>query len=216
MIRWRLTEFTAPIKNERFVIIMCGRYYFSGMTNDEKLTAIVNMMDRKYPGAYKTGEIFPGDVAPAVIQQDGKLLPVPAVFVFPGFDGNRLLINARSETAAQKKTFADSLEKRRAILPALGFYEWSHDGKKTKFFFQTEDRPVLYLCGVYKVIDGQARFVILTRPANESMIEIHDRMPVIAKENEVRPYLTDRDAAMEIITFNAPALTRELADAKKS
>ena len=216
MIRWRLTEFTAPIKNERFVIIMCGRYYFSGMTNDEKLTAIVNMMDRMYPGAYKTGEIFPGDTAPAVIQQGGKLMPVPAVFGFPGFAGNRLLINARSETAAQKKTFAGSLEKRRAILPALGFYEWSHDGKKTKYFFQTEDQPVLYLCGVYKVIDGQARFVILTRPANESMIEIHDRMPVIAKENEVRPYLTDCDAAMEIIAFNTPVLTKELADAKKS
>ena len=72
---------------------MCGRYYFSGMTNDEKLTAIVNMMERKYPGAYKTGEIFPGDTAPAVIQQAGKLMPVPAVFGFPGFDGNRLLIN---------------------------------------------------------------------------------------------------------------------------
>ena len=72
---------------------MCGRYYFSGMTNDEKLTAIVNMMERKYPGAYKTGEIFPGDTALVVIQQDGKLLPIPAVFSFPGFDGNRLLIN---------------------------------------------------------------------------------------------------------------------------
>ena len=195
---------------------MCGRYYFSGMTNDEKLTAIVNMMERKYPGAYKTGEIFPGDTAPAVIQQAGKLLPVPAVFGFPGFDGSRLLINARSETAAQKKTFADSLEKRRAILPALGFFEWSHDGKKTKYFFQTEDQPVLYLCGIYKIIDGQARFVILTRPANESMIEIHDRMPVIADEDEVRPYLTDRDTAMEILAVNAPVLTRAPADTKKS
>ena len=190
---------------------MCGRYYFSGMTNDEKLNAIVNMMDRKHPGAYKTGEIFPGDNAPAVISHEGKLLPVPATFGFPGFDGTRLLINARSETAAQKKTFADSLEKRRVILPALGFYEWSHDGRKTKYFFQVEDRPVLYLCGVYKIIDGQPRFVILTRAANESMIETHDRMPVIAAEEEVRPYLTDRDAAMRIIAVNAPALLREPA-----
>ena len=195
---------------------MCGRYFFTGMTNEEKLTAIMNMMERKYPGTYKTGEIFPGDTAPAVIQENGRVIPIPAVFGFPGFDGNRLLINARSETAAQKKTFADSLEKRRVILPALGFYEWSHDGKKTKYYFQVKDRPVLYLCGVYKIIDGQPRFVILTRPTNESMIEIHDRMPVIAKEDEVRSYLTDRDAAMEIIAVNAPALTRELAAAKES
>lgn len=195
---------------------MCGRYFFSGMTNNEKLTAIMNMMERRYPGAYKTGEIFPGDAAPAVILQDGQILPVPAVFGFPGFDGKKLLINARSETVAQKKTFADSLEKRRVILPALGFYEWSRDGKKTKYYFQAEDRPVLYLCGVYKLVGGQPRFVILTRAANESMIETHDRMPVIAAENEVRSYLTDHDAAMEIIAVNAPVLTRKLAKDQES
>ena len=48
------------------------------------------------------------------------------------------------------------------------------------------------------------------------MIGIHDRMPVIANEDEVRSYLTDRDAAMEMIAVNAPALTRELAAAKES
>ena len=186
------------------------------MTNDEKLTAIVNMMEHRYSSAYKTGEIFPGDTAPTVISHDGKLLPVPAVFGFPGFDGSRLLINARAETAAQKKTFTESLEQRRAILPALGFYEWSHDGKKEKYYFQSEEQPVLYLCGMYKLFDGQRRFVILTRAANESIIEIHDRMPVIAAEDAVRPYLTDRDAALEILAVNAPALTREPAAANNS
>ncbi len=195
---------------------MCGRYFFSGMTNDEKLAAIVNMMEQRYPGAYKTGEIFPGDTAPAVVQNEEKLVPIPAIFGFPGFEGNRLLINARSETAAQKKTFADSLRERRAVLPALGFYEWSHDSKKTKYYFRVEGRPVLYLCGMWKLVDGQPRFVILTRPANDSMIETHDRMPVIASADEVRPYLTDRDAAMEILAVNAPMLIRENAAERDS
>lgn len=195
---------------------MCGRYFFTGMTTDEKLTAIVNMMENRYPGEYKTGEIFPGDTAPAVVQDSGRLFPVPAIFGFPGFDSGKLLINARSETAAQKKTFADSLRERRAILPAQGFYEWSHDGKKTKYYFRVEDRPVLYLCGMYKIVDGKPRFVILTRPANESMIETHDRMPVIAAEDEVRSYLTDREAAMEILAINAPMLTRENAAVRDS
>lgn len=191
---------------------MCGRYFFTGMSNNEKLTAIMNMMDRMFPGTYKTGEIFPGDTVPAVIQSDGRIRAVPAVFGFPGFDGQKLLINARSETAAQKRTFADSLRERRVILPAEGFYEWSHDGEKTKYYFQVEDSPALYLCGLYKVIDGQPRFVILTRPANASMLETHDRMPVIAREDEVRPYLTDWAAASRIIAVNAPALTRTAAN----
>ena len=71
---------------------------------------------------------------------------------------------------------------------------------------------MLYLCGLWKPVDGAARFVILTRPANESMIGTHDRMPVIAAEEEVRPYLTDRDAAMEILAVSAPALIRERAE----
>ena len=62
-----------------------------------------------------------------------------------------------------------------------------------------------------QLVEGAYRFVILTRPANESMIEIHDRMPVIVGEKEVRPYLTDRDAAAEIIATASPMLDRKPA-----
>ena len=47
------------------------------------------------------------------------------------------------------------------------------------------------------MIERQLRFVILMLPANETMIEIHDRIPVIAKEKEVRQYLTDLAEATE-------------------
>ena len=104
---------------------MCGRYNFSTDNPDVKLAALIEVMERKYPGEYKTGEIFPGDPAPAMIAQQNKIVAVPAVFGFPGFQDGKLLINARGETAAVKKTFADSLKERRVILPATGFYEWS-------------------------------------------------------------------------------------------
>ena len=53
--------------------------------------------------------------------------------------------------------------------------------------------------------------MILTRAANESMIEIHERMPVIVAEHEVRPYLTDPVAAEKIIETAAPVLSRQEA-----
>ncbi len=190
------------------MISVCGRYNFDSDFPDSKLAAIVEMMEKKWPGAYKTGEIFPGDTAPAIIEQNGKIVAVPAVFGFPGFQDGKLLINARSETAAEKRTFSESLEKRRVILPATGFYEWSHDADRTKYLFTIDSRPVIYLCGVYKVIDGEYRFVILTRAANESMVETHDRMPVIATEHEVRPYLSNYETALGIISSAAPVLTR--------
>ena len=191
---------------------MCGRYYFTRISEDEKLDAVNKYMEKNYPGEYKTGEIVPGDIVPAVIDRKGKIVAVPAGFGFPGYQDNKLIINARSETAAEKKTFADGLRDRRVILPASGFYEWNHhDREKTKYLFTVDAMQTIYLCGIYKLVDGAYRFVILTRPANESMIEVHDRMPVIVGEKEVRPYLTDRDAAAEIIATASPMLARKPA-----
>ena len=174
------------------------------------MAALVEVMERYYPGGYKTGDIFPGDTAPAMIARQEKIVPVPAVFGFPGFQDGKLLINARAETAAEKKTFADCLKERRAILPATGFYEW--DAEKTKYLFTVDALAVFYLCGLYKVVDGRFRFVILTRAANASMAETHSRMPVIVGENEVRPYLTDLSAATEILAAAAPALSRQTSN----
>ena len=188
---------------------MCCRYYFSDQPADEKIMKIIALMDRDYPGAYKTGEIFPGDAAAAVIGEGSRLRHVPATFGFPGYKGGKLLINARSETAAEKPMFAEAMRCRRAILPADGFYEWSRDEKKTKYLFTLDGLRTLYLCGLYQIADWQYRFVILTRPANASVADIHDRMPVIAAADQVRPYLTDPEAARRIIAAANPKLNRE-------
>ena len=191
---------------------MCGRYYIESDIPDEKLTAIVNMMEKNYPGGYKIGEIFPSDKAPALIESNGRIIAVPAVFGLPGFQDGRLLINARSETASEKRTFSESVRTKRMILPATGFFEWSHhDSEKTKYLFTIDSHHVIYLCGVYKIVEGEYRFAILTRQANESMIDIHDRMPIIAAELEVRSYLSDYESAMRIISEEAPELSRTLA-----
>ena len=190
---------------------MCYRYSFGNEPSDERAKKIVSLMERDYPGQYKTGEIFPGDTAAAILGENGRLRHAPAVFGFPGFRGKQLILNARSETAAQKPTFAEAFRESRAILPADGFYEWSHDEKKTKYLFTAEGLLTLYLCGLYKRIDGRYRFVILTRPAGGAMIGVHDRMPVIASAEDVRAYLTDLTAAQEIVTAPAPALLRQAA-----
>ncbi len=190
---------------------MCGRYYIESDTPDEKLAAIVGMMEKKYPGSYKTGEIFPGDTAPALIENNGKIVAVPAVFGLPGFQDGKPLINARSETAAEKRTFSECLKTQRVVLPATGFYEWTHDGEKTKYLFTVGSHHVIYLCGLYKIVNGEYRFAILTQAANESMIETHNRMPIIATEQEVRPYLSNYESAMSIIASEALELNKERA-----
>ena len=189
---------------------MCGRYGFS-YAGDEKMDKLLDIMERKYPGGYKLGEINPGDVAPTIILHENRFVPVPGRFGFPGFEKSKRLINARSETAAEKVSFADSLRNRRVIIPANGFYEWSHVGPKTKYFFTRADSPVIYLCGLYRMIEGLLHFVILTRAANESIAYIHDRMPVMVPETQVGPYLADYETALKIVAADAPQLNHETA-----
>ena len=190
---------------------MCCRYYFGEDEDSGRGALILKAMERSYAGQYKTGEIFPGDAAPAMIRREDRIVAVPAVFGFPGARDKKLLLNARTETAAQKQTFSPLLREQRILLPATGFFEWGRDPKKTKYLFTKDGGVLLYLCGIYRIVDGQRRFVIFTRSANESMAETHDRMPVIIGDGDVRPYLTDAQAAMELLATAAPALCRSAA-----
>ena len=61
---------------------MCGRYQFTA-GSDDMSAAIVDMLDQRYPGEYKTSEIFPGDATPAVVSDRGRIMAIPAIFGFP-------------------------------------------------------------------------------------------------------------------------------------
>ncbi|GIW78580.1 MAG: DUF159 family protein [Gemmatales bacterium] len=97
--------------------------------------------------------------------------------------GNRL-INARSETAADKPAFRAAFRKRRCLVVADGFYEWKKtDGKKQPYFIKRcDDRPFAF-AGLWESCPHNDERIetctILTTAANDWMKPLHDRMPVI-------------------------------------
>jgi putative SOS response-associated peptidase YedK len=104
--------------------------------------------------------------------------------------GSRL-INARSETLAERPAFQACLEDRRCLVPTTGFYEWKATGRgKVPYFFRRTDERLFALAGLYdrwRDPSGQEvmSFTILTTAANELTAPIHGRMPVIlAREDE--------------------------------
>ena len=101
---------------------MCGRDHFT-TGSDDMSAAIVGMLDKRFPGEYKTGKIFPGDAAPAVVSDCGRIVAIPAVFGFPGYQEGKRIINARSEMAAQKPIIVG----REAVRPYLNDYETALD-----------------------------------------------------------------------------------------
>lgn len=103
------------------------------------------------------------------------------------------LVNARSETAAEKPAFRDAFRTRRCLVLADGFYEWRHEGAaKQPFFIAAPDHEPLGLAALYEPERGPqapATCVILTTRSNETVAVLHDRMPVIVPREHQAAWL---------------------------
>jgi putative SOS response-associated peptidase YedK len=91
-------------------------------------------------------------------------------------------INARAETVAEKRMFADAYAKRRCIVPMDVFYE--RDKRKKLHAFAMKDDTPFGVAGIWENWRNQngeweRTFCIITVPANELVGTIHDRMPAI-------------------------------------
>lgn len=180
---------------------MCGRYYVdeTALREIRKLPGDLDLTRReKY-----AGDICPSQEALVIRERAGRLAAEKMIWGFPGFEKGRLLINARAESASERRTFRDCIRHRRCIIPAGGFYEW--DKGKTKYSFERKDGAVMFLAGCYNLYEDGHRFVILTTAANSSMEPVHDRMPLILEPGEVKRWLLD-DRVAEQILHNTPAL----------
>lgn len=184
---------------------MCGRYYIDAGTAEE----IAKVTGKTAPALDRTGDIFPSRKAAILLGQEQHLQAAQMLWGFPGFDGKSLIINARSETVLEKRMFRDSVEHRRCVIPAKGFYEWNRD--REKYVYEREDAPVLWMAGFYNRFQDQDRFVILTTAANISVSPVHDRMPLILERDELESWVLDNDAA-GIILHKVPVLLKSGAE----
>lgn len=185
---------------------MCGRYTGYVEESDE-LKTIYTTARAAYPDEdFREGEIYPTNTVPLLGARDGKLLPFPASWGFPGFKGSDRIINARAETVAERPTFADSFRSRRCIVPTTGYFEWS--AEKRKYLFRQPEKKILYLAGLYAPCIDSTRFVVLTTAANSSVVEVHHRMPVVLEESELESWVSDADAATRLLASERPRLVR--------
>lgn len=186
---------------------MCGRYVLFSDPDLKEIRDILEEMQRK-DETFRTGEIFPTDRAPILIQKGTAATPEAASWGFPRFRGKGVIINARAETVPEKPMFRDCLPARRCVIPSTGFFEWSHDGKKTKYRFNLPGAGVLDMAGLYGVFQGEKRFVILTTAANRSMAEVHGRMPVVLDGSGRKRWLGDAEEAVNLLAETPPELVR--------
>lgn len=183
---------------------MCGRYSLAPEESKEIAQIVAEIQGRYGAASIHTGEIYPTNSAPVLLPEDQKMTPKPMTWGFPSFKGKGVIINARGETTLDKPMFRRSLIERRCAVPTTGFYEW--DKQKNKYKFYLPNRDTLYLAGLWNIFQGEARFVVLTTALNNTIINVHDRMPVILTQSELGLWLYDTGMASAKLTAIQPVL----------
>lgn len=188
---------------------MCGQFTVDIEENDS-IYRIITEAREAYPHeAVRTGIIRPSNTVAVIAKTEGKTCPVPMSWGLPKWTGKGLIINARSETVVEKPMFKKSFETMRCVIPSTGFYEWTHDEQKIKYRFRLPGETLLYMAGIYSVVEGAQRFVVITTAANESIADVHDRMPVVLLPDEAKAWMKNTSDAFALLQSRRPLLVRD-------
>ena len=130
----------------------------------------------------------------------------------------KLLVNARSETAAVKASFREAWACRRCIIPASWYYEWEHltgnSGQKRvgdKYMIQPKGSSMTWLAGLYRIEDGLPVFAVLTKEPTEDLRRIHDRMPLILPEDRIDEWINPLTNPKDILRYSIIDMVMEKA-----
>ncbi|MCL4112951.1 UNVERIFIED_CONTAM: hypothetical protein GTU68_044965 [Idotea baltica] len=119
------------------------------------------------------------------------------------------MINARSETAAEKPSFRTALKKRRCLIPADGFFEWQKidSRKKQPWLIHFRNHTPFVFAGLWEswISPDQPEPIfscsILTTASNTEMVEIHDRMPVVIEPDDYQTWLSPEASPGQVQTL---------------
>jgi putative SOS response-associated peptidase YedK len=180
---------------------MCGRYTMK--SNPHAVAALCNLPS--IPELKARFNIAPTQLVPVVrASAAGRELSMLRWGLIPSWAKDpkiaHTLINARSETAAEKPSFRTAFKRRRCLLPSDGFYEWEKVGKlKMPRHIRRRDEAPFAFAGLWECWrppdgDPVETCTILTTTANEVTAPYHDRMPVILPPEHFDAWLAPGDA----------------------
>lgn len=198
---------------------MCGRFVVAGATGD-----LVSLFDVDLPAESLPGpswNIAPTDPVAIILDavpkgpdagsepirrmESAKWGLVPAWSKDP--KSGPSAINARIESVIEKPTFKTAVQRRRALVPATGYYEWrTADGVKTPYFISLGEGQVMAFAGLYEwwrnpaaAEDAPDKWLlttsILTQAATGELASIHDRMPVFLSPDVAEDWLDPHEPA---------------------
>jgi putative SOS response-associated peptidase YedK len=174
---------------------MCGRFVITSAP--EALRRLFGYIDQpNFPPRYN---VAPTQPVPVVIVGNGarqfRLMRwgfIPAWVKDPR--GFALLINARAETVLDKPAFKNAVRRRRCLIPADGYYEWSQsEARKRPYFIHARDGQPFGFAGL-----------AVTTAAGADLAVLHPRVPVTIARGDFDRWLDcsndDVEAALPLLT----------------
>ncbi|WP_308123063.1 SOS response-associated peptidase [Microbacterium marinilacus] len=158
-----------------YAAAMCGRFAMD-TTTDELIREFVAQGGRAEDWA-PSYSVAPTDRAPIVREHDEREVQL-AKWDWPK-PANRPsgppIIDARIEKLTTS-FWRTAFTRARCIVPTTGYFEWTGEkGDKTPHFIHGD--ALLAAAGLTWSVDGERRFVVITREARDASGEVHDRMP---------------------------------------
>ena len=198
---------------------MCGRYTLAKGKVETELRDV--RIEWRGPPRYN---VAPSQRAPVIRLEQGLpvvrelrwgLVPAWAKDPKVGYS----LVNARSETVAEKPSFRSAFKKRRCLVPADGFYEWQQLGKlKQPWRFVRPDHEPFLFAGLWESWRDPAdpsaapleSFTIITTEPNAVAAPVHDRMPVILDGEAIRKWLAEDTSTETLVSLLRPCPDADL------
>ena len=180
---------------------MCGRYTIT-ITDPDVIAATFDL-ETAPTDLVPRYNVAPTQHVPTIVKnQDGanELVMmrwglVPSWAKDPAI-GNRM-INARSETLAEKPSFRAAYRKRRCLVVADGFYEWkkNNDGSKTPMYVRLRNGGLFGMAGLWERWKAPetggviTTCTIITTEPNNIMRPLHHRMAVVLDRTDYNQWL---------------------------
>jgi putative SOS response-associated peptidase YedK len=182
---------------------MCGRYTLAGKPVDLEKQLRANLLHGT--STKPAFNISPGQEILTVTNKQPDAIQAIRWGLLPYWtqpgEKPQIMINARTESLTEKPGFQKYMNQQRCLIPASGFYEWKTVGKlKQPYYISLPNEPVFCFAGIWEEsIDQsgqiQQSVAIITTQPNALMEDIHNRMPVILREENYSSWLMNENTS---------------------
>ena len=176
---------------------MCGR--FVNIEKKEKIQKLfpslsaINYSDKSY-------NISPSNLINVIYKKNNNIYLDNLFWSFSFFNKQnnitQFVINARVETIASKYLFKDSFNKRKCLIISNGYFEWKEiKNTKQPYYISIPKNELMFFGGIWReeIKNNLKKKVvcIITKEANDKLLNIHARMPLLMSHNEGLDFLND-------------------------